>query len=60
MTVSFLRAARLRGVVGNRTPAPPYLKVGGRVLYELADLDEWLDDRKVHPGKAAARRKVGS
>jgi hypothetical protein len=54
VSVSFLRNGRCRGVLGNSTPPPPHLKLGSRVLYDLADLDRWLDERKVQPGKGKA------
>lgn len=28
---------------------PPYIKVGGRILYDEADLDAWLKQRTIHP-----------
>ena len=54
MSVSFLRAARFRGVLGNRTPAPPHLKLGRAVKYDRRDLEAWLAARRVDP---AARRR---
>jgi predicted DNA-binding transcriptional regulator AlpA len=58
MSVAFLRMARLRGVVGGRTPSPPYLKLGRSVRYDCADLDRWLSERRVDPtaDRAVARR----
>ena len=47
MSVAFLRMARLRGNVGNRTPAPPYYKIGRSVRYDEADLEQWLAERRV-------------
>lgn len=35
-----LRESRVRGVLPNVT-APLYIKQGGRVIYEKADLDSW-------------------
>jgi DNA-binding transcriptional MerR regulator len=30
----------------------PFIKVGGRVMYRISDLDKWLDDRTFsHPGE---------
>ena len=46
MSVAFLRAARQHGVLGNRTPAPPYLKIGRAVRYLRSDLDRWLAERR--------------
>lgn len=51
MSVAFLRAARLRGTVGNRTVPPPYYKLGRTVRYKRADLDHWLEQRRVVPGE---------
>ena len=28
---------------------PPYIRVGGKVLYMRRDLDEWLERHRVHP-----------
>jgi hypothetical protein len=47
MSVAFLRFGRCHGVLGNRTPAPPYLKLGRAVRYARADLDTWLAARRV-------------
>jgi hypothetical protein len=49
MSVAFLRSARCRGVLGNRTPPPPYLQIGRAVRYDRADLDNWLTARRVDP-----------
>ena len=46
LSVAFLRAARCRGL-SDRTPSPPYLKLGRAVRYDRADLDAWLDARRV-------------
>jgi len=49
MSVAFLRAGRLKGVVGNRTPPPPHLKLGRAVKYDVRDLDLWLANCRVDP-----------
>jgi hypothetical protein len=49
MSVAFLRAGRLHGIVGGRTPPPPYLKLGRTVRYDIRDLDAWLAARRVDP-----------
>ena len=49
MSVAFLRASRVRGTLGNQTPAPPYLRLGSSVRYDRADLDAWLNARRVVP-----------
>lgn len=54
MSASFLRVGRARGVVGNRTPAPQFLKIGRTIKYDRRDLDAWLADRRC---KAAGVRE---
>jgi predicted DNA-binding transcriptional regulator AlpA len=57
MSVAFLRMDRCRGTLGNRTPPPPYLKLGRTVRYDRADLDSWLTERRIDPaarGRPAA------
>ena len=39
---SYLNKARCEGSPGGRTPAPPFVRVGGRVLYRRSDLDIWV------------------
>ena len=43
MSRSFLRQGRMNGDRENRTPTPPYLKIGRSVRYLKADLDTWLE-----------------
>ena len=43
MSRSFLRQARMEGNRDNRTPAPPFIKIGRSVRYLKEDLDQWLD-----------------
>lgn len=47
VSVSFLRADRYRGHVGQRTPGPPYYHVGRVVRYDVADLEAWLAAQRV-------------
>lgn len=54
MSRSFLRQARMDGKRRNRTPGPPFSKVGRRVLYLLDDLDAWLEEHR------SADRSAGS
>jgi hypothetical protein len=54
MSVHFLRAGRLHGVVGNRTPPPAYYRIGRSIKYSRADLDAWLAERRV--ARAAKER----
>ena len=42
MSRSFLRQSRMNGKRQNRTPGPPFLKIGRKVLYLADDLDDWL------------------
>lgn len=43
MSRSFLRQSRMDGNRDNRTPAPPFIKIGRAVRYLREDLDSWLD-----------------
>jgi predicted DNA-binding transcriptional regulator AlpA len=54
MSRSFLRQSRMDGQRENRTPAPPFIKIGRSVRYLLEDLDNWLDNfhRLEHLGQA--------
>lgn len=47
MSVAYLRMDRCRGHVGNRTPGPPFLKLGRSVRYDVRDLEKWLAERRV-------------
>lgn len=42
MSRSFLAQARMDGNRDNRTPAPPFIKIGRSVRYLREDLDRWL------------------
>ena len=50
VSVAFLRADRYRGHVGNRTPGPPFYRVGKAIRYDVGDLDRWLAERRVDRG----------
>jgi predicted DNA-binding transcriptional regulator AlpA len=43
MSRSFLRQGRMNGDRENRTPTPPYYKIGRSVRYKKSDLDDWLE-----------------
>lgn len=43
MSRSFLAQSRMDGPRANRTPAPPFIRIGRSVRYLLDDLDGWLD-----------------
>lgn len=49
MSVPFLRQSRCDGNRPNRTPAPPYVKIGRAVRYRTEDLDSWLEANLRHP-----------
>ncbi|MEI8664954.1 helix-turn-helix domain-containing protein [Pseudoalteromonas sp. B28] len=44
MSRSFLRQSRMEGNRINRTPAPPFIKIGRTVRYLKDDLDNWLNN----------------
>jgi len=43
MSRSFLSQDRMNGYRVNRTPGPPFLKLGRSIRYRKQDLDDWLD-----------------
>jgi len=43
MSRSFLRQGRMNGDRENRTPTPPYYKIGRSIRYKIFDLDIWLE-----------------
>lgn len=43
MSRSFLRQSRMDGNRENRTPGPPFIKIGRSVRYLIEELDAWLD-----------------
>ena len=47
MTTSFLQRDRCHGVTGNRTPGPPFYRIGRRIFYKISDLDTWLEKHRV-------------
>lgn len=46
LSVGLLKASRL---TRPRCDGPPYIRVGRAVRYSLADLNAWLDARRVTP-----------
>ena len=50
MSRSFLRQARMDGRRLNRTPGPPFTKIGRKVLYLRDDLDAWLEAHRQAEG----------
>ncbi len=55
MSRSYLAQARMDGHRNNRTPAPPFIKIGRSVRYLREDLDAWLDQflKLDHLGQSA-------
>lgn len=53
MSVAFLRADRYRGHVGNRTVGPPFYRIGRAIRYAPADLEHWVESRRVERRGAA-------
>ncbi len=47
MSRSFLRKARMEGTRDHHTPAPPFLRIGRKILYLRDDLDQWLRQHRV-------------
>ena len=43
MSISFLRQGRMEGRRANRSPGPPFIKMGKAIRYDIQDLDAWLD-----------------
>ena len=47
MSVAYLRRSRMEGNRKNRTPAPPFIKIGRSVRYLINDLDTWLFQHRI-------------
>lgn len=43
MSRSYLKQDRVNGHRINRTPGPPYVKIGRSIRYLKDDLDHWLE-----------------
>ena len=44
----FLRKARHKGTIPGKVEGPPFIRVGPRaVRYDIADLDAWIEARRV-------------
>ena len=41
-TATYLRQGRMEGRRANRSPGPPFIKMGKAIRYDLQDLDAWL------------------
>lgn len=46
---SFLAQGRMDGNLPNRTPTPPYYKIGRMIRYSVEDLDAWLEKYRRYP-----------
>jgi hypothetical protein len=44
VSISFLRKGRCDGLLKHRTPAPPFVAIGGRRYYRTADLKLWVEN----------------
>lgn len=42
VSISFLRQGRMEGRRANRSPGPPFIKLGKAIRYDIQDLDAWL------------------
>lgn len=42
MSRAFLRKSRMDGTRRNRTPGPPYIRIGRAIRYDLDDLNQWI------------------
>jgi excisionase family DNA binding protein len=38
----------------------PFIKIGGRVCYKAADVDAFIESRRIVPGEPTPRRKRGA
>lgn len=43
MSASFLKRSRMEGTVGDRTPAPPFYRIGRAIRYHQDDLQKWME-----------------
>ena len=42
VSASYLKKSRMEGRIKDRTGAPPFVRVRGRVFYRRADLEAWV------------------
>jgi len=49
MSISFLRQSRMDGDRANRTPGPPFVRIGRTIRYLKDDLDAWLEQNRQYP-----------
>ena len=43
LSTAFLRKSRCEGQIGDRTKAPPFARIGGRIRYRVTDLRKWVE-----------------
>lgn len=48
LSLSFLRKSRCEKLIGNRTPGPPFVKIGIRRFYRTVDLKAWAEGLEGH------------
>ena len=60
MSQSYLRQSRMDGDRENRTPGPPFLKIGRSVRYLVDDLDAWLEQFRPDNGKVVTMANTTS
>lgn len=57
---SFLRQARMNGMLAGRRPGPRFLKVGNRsIRYKVSDLDAWIDQHDTFDSVLESRIETG-
>ena len=42
MSRQFLRKSRMNGNLPNHTPAPPFIRIGRAIRYDIQDLEAWI------------------
>jgi predicted DNA-binding transcriptional regulator AlpA len=47
VSASFLRKSRMTGARKDKTPPPPFVRIGRLVRYRPEDLNKWLEARRV-------------
>ncbi|GMV90538.1 MAG: hypothetical protein AMXMBFR82_03160 [Candidatus Hydrogenedentota bacterium] len=50
MSPSYLANSRCQGNLPGRTPAPPYIRIGRTIRYDVHQLDEWIEQH-THGGE---------
>lgn len=48
VSISFLRKGRVNGAKAGQTPPPRFVMIGGRRLYRITDLLEWVESLESH------------